>query len=167
MKTLEQVIMDIAAHNWSSFVDKEEESAAIAEAVRGWLDELVKGEGHPYQSAVRIKELEAEVARLKDKAVKVFEAGSDHINELIDKAAKYDELREKFPFLPGGNFWTLFQESVCKWTVEKIWFNDDGRLCLTGYRERGNEGILESPRYKASECHPTADACRAAIPVEE
>ncbi len=153
MKTLEQVIMDA-----SGLGIREPEAAAIAEAVREWLidhKDTMPGFSYllPQPEPARIKELEAEVARMN---------GSRDVY-----MAALDGIRAKFPFLPGEGFWTLFQESVCKWTVEKIWFNDDGRLCLTGYRERANGSILESPRYKASECYPTPDACKAAIPVEE
>lgn len=129
MKTLEQVIMDA-----SGLGIREPEAAAIAEAVRGWLDELVKGEGHPYQSVVRIKELEAEVARLED------------------LAAKYDELRAKFPFLPGEEFWFCNGNRITKRKVDEI----DETHVLSG-----EYGLYQS------ECHPTADACRTAIPVEE
>lgn len=111
----------------------------------------------------RIKELEEEVARLKQK----LEEEMRLTIGISDKAMAYDALREKFPFLPGDEFWTLFQDSVTRWTVEKIWFNSVDLLCLNGYRERQNGSILESPKYKASECHPTAEACRNAIKVEE
>lgn len=110
------------------------------------------------QERVQVDWLKGEIVlqvRLKDE------------RKLAEKAKQYDALREKFPFLPGEEFWTLYQNSVTKWTIEKVWFNNDGRLCLTGYRKRQNGSILESPTYKASECYPTADACRNAIKVEE
>ena len=59
----------------------------------------------------RIKELEAEVERLK--AMTYLPS-----NEAIDKAAKYDALRERFPFWPGDEFWTFFQGAICKWVNE-------------------------------------------------
>ena len=147
MKTLEQVIMD-ASKDWCDKIKEilsidSREATAIAEAVRGWLDELVKGEGHPYQSVVRIKELEAEVARL---------ASLKSSPGCCDKAAKYDELRAKFPFLPGEEFWFCNGNRITKRKVDEI----DETHVLSG-----EYGLYQS------ECHPTADACRAAIPVEE
>lgn len=111
-----------------------------------------------------LNQSQADIARMEEE---FRTADYDLAEKVASKATKYDELRAKFLFLPGEEFWTLFQNSVTKWTIEKVWFNNDGRQSLTGYRKRQNGSILESPTYKASECHHTADACKAAILVEE
>lgn len=59
-RTLEQVILDLARKNWSAFVDKPAAAAEIADAVRKWMLDTPGAVFHD-----RIKELEAEVERLK------------------------------------------------------------------------------------------------------
>lgn len=169
MKTLEQVIEE--------FLVSTEESAAIAEAVQGWIYawdnkriEMLEEENK------RIKELEAELAeeqstrnllsdenralRVRLEEVTAFlrldTSGEESWNALADKAAKYDELRAKFPFLPGAVVWILQDGAIQRATVWRI-------------GERVARVLLDEIAIDVdpSRLHSTADACRAAIPVEE
>lgn len=87
-------------------------------------------------------------------------AGKEWI-DLRNKAAKYDALRERFPYLPGDEFWTYLQGAIRKWSVCEVWIGGEEILC------KGVANGKQSPVYRMHECHHTADACRAAIPVEE
>lgn len=160
MKTLEQVIREASDPHYGVMGEK---TKAIASAVREWMRE-------------QNEELRDKVHSVVDRSLNpnCFVTGYsiakcvDAILSVIPpREQKCDALRERFPFLPGEEFWTLFQNAVCRWTVEKIWFNSDDKLCLKGYRPRSNGSLLESPTYRAGECYPTAEACRAAIQVEE
>jgi len=142
-RTLEQVIMDASRGFYeprarSHMVTAEAE--VIADAVRAWMRErecIMPGSlCKKTQDNARIKELEAEVA-------------------------KYDVLRERFPYLPGDEFWTYLQGAIRKWSVCEVWIGGEEILC------KGVATGKQSPVYRMHECHPTADACRAAIPVEE
>ena len=131
------------------------------------------------ESKKRIKEFEAKVARLKEpqstyeRQIASDEKYAKTIQEEWDalraKAAKYNELRAKFPFLPGEEFWTLFQGSIRRWECCAVRQNILGSTeCkVFGRMKRSDGALVESPLYYLRECHPTADACRAAIPVEE
>ncbi len=92
----------------------------------------------------RIKELEAEVARL---------ASLKSSPGCCDKAAKYDELRKKFPFLPGDEVFVLGGASIRKVIASSI-------------SERG-VSFDNFGHCAWNECYPTAEACRAAIPIKE
>jgi hypothetical protein len=83
------------------------------------------------------------------------------------QAEQYRALRKKFPYLPGETFYTLFQGFVTRWEVWRIWLNSGGDEVVVGHRDRGKKEPLESPRYLASECYPTAEACKSALPVME
>lgn len=144
-RTPEQVILDAI---WK-FGDSRElptadtvEAAAIADAVRY----VVELDAH----ITRIKELEAEVERLK--AMTYLPS-----NEAIDKAAKYDALRERFPFLPGETFYVADEGAIIRRSVHRLYAN--GRI-------EAAKTAMALVEYNVSQCHPTADACRAAIPVE-
>ena len=172
MKTLEQVIEE--------FLVSTEESAAIAEAVRGWMEKeqecsalgsRPKSDKFPYdihdhlisteplyawankriemleEENKRIKELEAEVARL---------ASLKSSPGCCDKAAKYDSICEQFPYMPGAVVWILQDGAIQRATVWRI-------------GERVARVLLDEIAIDVdpSRLHPTADACRAAIPVEE
>lgn len=183
MKTLEQVIEE--------FLVSTDEAAAIAEAVRGWMREPNEGlrgvifdillEELPPQSVShadadscvdailsvipprraqsapdrdRIKELEAEVARLKDATQEG--ASLETLRTQRDKAAKYDSLCEQFPYMPGAVVWILQDGAIQRATVWRI-------------GERVARVLLDEIAIDVdpSRLHHTADACRAAIPVEE
>lgn len=160
-RTLEQVIMDASRGFYeprarSHMVTAEAE--VIADAVRAWMRErecIMPGSlCKKTHDNARIKELEAEVERLK--AMTYLPS-----NEAIDKAAKYDALCGRFPYLPGDEFWTYLQGAIRKWSVCEVWIGGEEILC------KGVANGKQSPVYRMHECHPTADACRAAIPVEE
>ncbi len=95
----------------------------------------------------RIKELEAEVARL---------ASLKSSPGCCDKAAKYDSICEQFPYMPGAVVWILQDGAIQRATVWRI-------------GERVARVLLDEIAIDVdpSRLHPTADACRAAIPVEE
>ena len=76
----------------------------------------------------------------------------------IDKAAKYDALRERFPFLPGETFYVADEGAIIRRSVHRLYAN--GRI-------EAAKTAMALVEYNVSQCHPTADACRAAIPVEE
>lgn len=123
---------------------------AILSVIPPPRDEMFQAAIAVYES--RIKELEAEVERL---------ANLKSSPECCDKAAKYGALRERFPYLPGDEFWTYLQGAIRKWSVCEVWIGGEEILC------KGVANGKQSPVYRMHECHHTADACRAAIPVEE
>jgi hypothetical protein len=114
----------------------------------------------------RIKELEAEVARLKEPQStyerqiasdeKYAKAIQEEWDALRAKVAKYDELRAKFPFLPGDVFYAMATNNgkLYKDTVDRL--HVDGKI-------DGQKIVNVRPEA----AYHTADACRAAIPVEE
>jgi len=88
-------------------------------------------------------------------------------NEAIDKAAKYDALRKRFPFLPGEEFYATVSSKRLILNVgdpipELIIYKRTVNLV-------GVNGVLDTKdnTWNWDECHPTAEACKAAIPVEE
>jgi hypothetical protein len=160
----------------------EEEAKKIAEAVRGWMNEphegLRRAIREPLATAeARIKELEAEVARLKEPQStyerqiasdeKYAKAIQEEWDALRAKVAKYDELRAKFPFLVGDEFYGALSKRTL---VLKA---GDPVPELKIYRRTvdlfGEKGVIDTNgnSWTWDEMHPTADACRAAIPVEE
>lgn len=192
MKTLEQLVIDTIAQNLQSYKVNAPTAAKIASEIREWMRKQNGGlreviDTHiatlqaeqPYgvysinnnqtrenlvdailsvippprdemfQSAIavyesRIKELEAEVERL---------ANLKSSPECCDKAAKYDALREHFPLVPGQVFYVQWNKKIQKRTVWAIF----------------DAGVIDEIKatWNWDECYPTADACRAAIPVEE
>lgn len=150
-RTLEQVIFD-ASSSYGMKSEHNTRSQAIAAAVREWMKEIAREPGHGPSGGVqgiqaaRIKELEAEVARLAKP-------------RLLLQGRQI--LRERFPYLPGDEFWTYLQGAIRKWSVCEVWIGGEEILC------KGVANGKKSPVYRMHECHPTADACRAAIPVEE
>lgn len=197
MKTLDQLVIDTIAQNLQSYKVNAPTAAKIASEIREWmrkqngglrdvigktLNDLVEREviswvttspdplatdailsvippprDEMFQSAIavyesRIRELETEVERL---------ANLKSSPECCDKATKYDVLRERFPYLPGDEFWTYLQGAIRKWSVCEVWIGGEEILC------KGVANGKQSPVYRMHECHHTADACRAAIPVEE
>lgn len=160
-RTLEQVIMDASgksaeAKGYSAVVGCDSaEARIIADAVRKWMLDTPGAVFHD-----RIKELEAEVERLK--AMTYLPS-----NEAIDKAAKYDALRERFPFLPGEEFYATVSSKRLILNVgdpipELIIYKRTVNLV-------GVNGVLDTKdnTWNWDECHPTAEACKAAILVEE
>lgn len=80
-------------------------------------------------------------------------AARAEVEHYRDKAAKYDALRERFPFWPGDEFYVADKGVILRRSVYGIYVNGQISTAETAYH--------------VSQCHPTADACRAAIPVEE
>jgi hypothetical protein len=159
-RTLEQVIMDASgksaaeAKGYSAVVGCDSvEVKIIADAVREWMKGLARESGHGPSGGVqgiqadRIKELEAEVERLKSSA---------SLEKMQRDASAYRDLRERFPFWPGDEFWAFGDGKIRREVVECVSAN--GPMLLDG---------IYSKSWNWDECHPTADACRAAISVEE
>lgn len=86
----------------------------------------------------------------------VWGIADKHVQEWRDKAARYDELRAQFPYLPGAVVWILQDGVIQRATVWRI-------------GERVARVLLDKIAIDVdpSRLHSTADACRAAIPVEE
>jgi hypothetical protein len=156
-RTLEQVIMDASgksaaeAKGYSAVVGCDSvEVKIIADAVREWMKGLARESGHGPSGGVqgiqadRIKELEAEVERLKSSA---------SLEKMQRDASAYRDLRERFPFWPGDIFYTHWNRKIWK---KIVWAIREGGVVDPG-------GVS----WNWDECHPTADACRAAISVEE
>lgn len=121
------------------------------EPLYGWANkriEMLEAENK------RIKELEAEVARFKD--VTQEGASLETLRTQRDKAAKYDSVCEQFPYMPGAVVWILQDGVIQRATVWRI-------------GERVARVLLDEIAIDVdpSRLHYTADACRAAIPVEE
>lgn len=122
----------------------------------------------------RIAELEAEVERLKSKAVQLL----DYINELhsaapgvthtasakevwemvLGKANKYDALRKKFPFLPGEYFYALSNNAIRKFQCCEV-FEDD---TIKGTSQHGSAFV-----GGVSECYATLQELISKLEVIE
>jgi len=129
------------------------EAKIIADAVREWAEPMERLRSKHEQSQ------EAEVERLNEEKRCISPLDEEWM-DLRDKAAKYDALRERFPFWLGDEFWTYLQGAIRKWSVCDVWIGGGEILC------KGVANGKQSPVYRMHECHPTAYACKAAIPVE-
>lgn len=103
--------------------------------------------------------LEDELAKERERTKWLEDmSGMESWNILSQKAKTYDALREKFPFLPGEEVWSLRESTITKGIVWAI-------------RENITRVTFETLGITIDcdpeDCHPTAEACRNAIEVEE
>jgi hypothetical protein len=150
-RTLEQVIMDASgksaaeAKGYSAVVGCDSvEAKIIAAAVREWME----------------SQKCAQATHAEEPKERTLEESLEMLRTQREKASKYDALRERFPFWLGDEFWTYLQGAIRKWSVCEVWIGGGEILC------KGVANGKQSPVYRMHECHPTADACKAAIPVE-
>ena len=115
-----------------------------------------------------------QIARLSDGSEServIISTCATAILELIDaltaERARAEQLRAKFPFLPGETFYTFFQGAIRRWECFIVKQLDGKEPKVFGRIMRSDGTWADSPPCYQSECYPTADACRAAIPEEE
>lgn len=137
MKELQSDLNLLGDENGALRVRVEEATTLNQTITYGPIDEVRK----------KCRELEIELARAHE------ELGHPEIVHAIrEKAHKYDELRAKFPFLPGEKFYTFVGGTIRKCTVQ--------HTSTTGVTDNRTNG------HVWDECCRTVEECRSKIPME-
>jgi hypothetical protein len=104
--------------------------------------------------STRLNQSQAEVARASQKS-KVWGIADKHVQEWRDKAAKYDELRKKFPFFPEEYVYILRSNGIQQYRIE--------RICSDGVLINSNNHQFELIAFEYT--FSTVEDCKNSIPV--